>query len=124
VCGHNAARSSLCARHGLRGRVSGVVFAPMGLVVEALPQLGITRVSRWIFNCYIIASGDGGAVVVDAGLPGVADDVAPVLHRLPGGVHAVVATHGHSDHIGGAAKLAKRRQASRKVPAKHPRCIT
>jgi hypothetical protein len=40
----------------------------VGLVVGRLPQLGIVRVSRWCFNCYLI-DGDDGLIVVDAGFP-------------------------------------------------------
>ena len=43
----------------------------MSLVIDDMPDLGITRLSRWIFNCYVLQSSDG-VVVVDAGLPQVA----------------------------------------------------
>ncbi len=82
----------------------------MSLVIEEMPDLGVTRLSRWIFNCYVLHSGDG-AVVVDAGLPRVASDLATVLERLGATLHAVVATHGHSDHVAGAAELAARHRA-------------
>src|SRR3954463_5583291 len=81
---------------------SRVESAVVALVVDAMPELGITRVSRWTCNCYVLHNGDGdGAVVVDAGLPAVADDLAPVLKRLEGQVQSIVATHGHSDHVAG-----------------------
>jgi glyoxylase-like metal-dependent hydrolase (beta-lactamase superfamily II) len=89
----------------------------MGLVIDEVSDLGITRVSRWIFNCYVLYGRDG-VVVVDAGLPRVASDLAPVLSRLGGNVHAVVATHGHSDHVAGAAELATRYRAPIWLPAK------
>jgi len=82
-----------------------------------MPELGITRVSRWIFNCYVIHSGGGDAVVVDAGLPTAADDLRPILEGLPGRVLAIVATHGHSDHAGGVAELAKRHNCPVYLPA-------
>ncbi len=82
----------------------------MSLVIDDMPDLGVTRLSRWIFNCYVLQSSDG-AVVVDAGLPRVAGDLAAVLDRLGGTLHAVVATHGHSDHVAGAAELAARHRA-------------
>jgi glyoxylase-like metal-dependent hydrolase (beta-lactamase superfamily II) len=82
----------------------------MSLVIDEMPYLGITRLSRWIFNCYVLKSGDG-AVVVDAGLPRVVSDLAAVLDRLGGTLHAVVATHGHSDHVAGAPELAIRHGA-------------
>ena len=43
---------------------------------------------------------------LDAGLPDVAEDLAPVLARA-GSLRAIVATHGHSDHVAGAARLAR-----------------
>ena len=89
----------------------------MGLVVDELPELGVTRLSRWIFNCYVIHTEDG-AVVVDAGLPQTADDAAPYLDRLAGPTHAIVATHGHSDHVAGAAELARRYESRIFLPAK------
>lgn len=89
----------------------------MSLVVDEMPDLGITRVSRWVFNCYVLR-GDDGAVVVDAGLPGVASDLAGMLNRLGGTVHAVVATHGHSDHVAGAAAVAARYPAPIWWPAR------
>lgn len=76
----------------------------MSLVIERFHDIGITRLSRWIFNCYLI-HGKDSCVVVDAGLPGSADDVAGVLSVLGGKVVAVVATHGHSDHVAGAPRL-------------------
>ena len=77
----------------------------MALVVEPLEDIGVIRLSRWIFNCYLIG-GNGSYVVVDAGMPGSADDVAGVLSVYRGTVAGVVATHGHSDHVAGAPRLA------------------
>jgi glyoxylase-like metal-dependent hydrolase (beta-lactamase superfamily II) len=88
----------------------------VSLVIEEMPDLGITRVSRWIFNCYVVHTGGGGPFIVDAGLPRVADDVAPILDRLGGRVQAIVATHGHSDHVGGVARLAERCRAPIYLP--------
>ena len=77
-----------------------------------MAEIGITRVSRWIFNCYVIHDGGaGGPVIVDAGLPNLAHDLSPVLADLaidPATAVAIVATHGHSDHIGGASALSCR----------------
>ncbi|PXY19226.1 MBL fold metallo-hydrolase [Prauserella muralis] len=57
-------------------------------------------------NCYLLAPGPGGGcVVVDPGqdaLPGVADALRE--HRLTPA--AVLATHGHVDHVHSAAELA------------------
>jgi glyoxylase-like metal-dependent hydrolase (beta-lactamase superfamily II) len=89
----------------------------MSLVVEHFPELAITRVSRWCFNCYLVTGDDGGLVVVDAGMPDIADDLALLLAGMPGQVKAVTATHGHPDHVGGAAALAQRHSAEIHVPA-------
>jgi glyoxylase-like metal-dependent hydrolase (beta-lactamase superfamily II) len=89
----------------------------MGVVVEEFPGLGVTRISRWCFNCYVITGDDGGLVVVDAGMPTTADDLAPLLVRKPGPVKAVTATHGHPDHVGGAGLVAKCHDAPIHLPA-------
>jgi glyoxylase-like metal-dependent hydrolase (beta-lactamase superfamily II) len=83
----------------------------MGLVIETFEDIGITRVSRWIFNCYIIHRGEQGPIVVDPGLPGAIHDLVPVMTEL--GLEldervAVCATHAHSDHVAGAPALASR----------------
>lgn len=57
----------------------------MGVVVEELPEIGLSRISRWCFNCYLISGDNGSLVVVDAGMPTTADDLEPVLERTPGG---------------------------------------
>jgi glyoxylase-like metal-dependent hydrolase (beta-lactamase superfamily II) len=88
----------------------------MGLVIDDMPRLGVIRVSRWIFNCYLIYT-RGGAIVVDPGLPHAAHDLAPLLDNVDGGLLAIVATHGHSDHVAGAAQLADRYRAPIYLPA-------
>jgi glyoxylase-like metal-dependent hydrolase (beta-lactamase superfamily II) len=90
----------------------------MGLVIESMPDLGITRVSRWTFNCYVIHDTDGGPIVIDAGLPDTHDDLAPVLREHGGSLKAIVATHGHSDHVAGAPRLAERHGAAIHLPAR------
>jgi glyoxylase-like metal-dependent hydrolase (beta-lactamase superfamily II) len=92
------------------------------LVVETYASIGVTRLSRWIFNCYLIHDGgDGRSVVVDAGLPSIVDDLFVAMSRLglpPENVGAVVATHGHSDHVGGAAALARRLRCRVHLPSR------
>lgn len=101
----------------LAGTVFRHTVSSMSLVIEEMPDLGITRVSRWVFNCYVLHGGGGGVVVVDAGLPWVVSDLADVLGRVGGTVDAVVATHGHSDHLAGTAELTARYPAPIWLPA-------
>ena len=89
----------------------------MGVVIEEFPQLGITRISRWCFNCYLIAGDNGSLVVVDPGMPAAADDLAPLLAHKPDKVRLVTATHGHPDHVGGAGLVAQRHAAPIYLPA-------
>jgi len=66
------------------------------------------QVGPWQTNCYVLRADDSpDAIVVD---PGV-DAQAPVIHMLADkgwGLAGVLATHGHVDHIGDAARLANR----------------
>lgn len=89
----------------------------MSLVIDARPDIGVTRVSRWIFNCYVL-HGEAGLIVVDAGLPNVVSDLAPVVRDLDRPVLAVVATHGHTDHVAGASRVAERYDAPIHLPAR------
>jgi glyoxylase-like metal-dependent hydrolase (beta-lactamase superfamily II) len=84
------------------------------LVVEKIPDLPITRVSRWCFNCYVVTGDTEGLVVVDPGMSSIADDLASLLTAR---LTSVTATHGHRDHISGAPLLASRYGASIYVPA-------
>ena len=74
-------------------------------VVTELPELGITAVSWWIFNCYVVHDGGAGRpLVVDAGLPALGRWVQRRV--LAGGAQpVVVATHAHGDHVGGVPHL-------------------
>jgi len=62
-------------------------------------------------NCCLVTSGDGGpgahVVIVDAG-GGVAEQVAKVVDERGWQVQAVLATHGHVDHLWDAATLSER----------------
>lgn len=77
-------------------------------MIEHLPDVGVTVVSHWIFNCFVIRDGgEGRPLVVDAGLPTTATEVQALLAELPGGeAPVVVATHLHADHVGGVPALA------------------
>lgn len=88
-----------------------------------LESVGIRVISRWIFNCYLIEDrGDGGAVAVDAGLPSNARSVLDALAGSTGrsveDLALVVATHTHSDHVGGIPVLAESASPALHLPAK------
>ncbi|MFN8018624.1 MAG: MBL fold metallo-hydrolase [Acidimicrobiales bacterium] len=90
------------------------------VVVHELPEIGVTLVARWVFNCYVIHDrGDGRPMVVDLGLPSQVPVVRDVLRGLGhelGDLGGALATHGHLDHIGGLAAL----QAEAEVAVRYP----
>lgn len=95
--------------------------APAPAVVRHLPEIGITTISKWLFNCYVIHDGGAGRpVVVDLGMPSQVPEVAAAL-RAQGAeledLAAAVATHGHADHVGGLPTL--RAQARTEVHLPH-----
>ncbi|MEZ5380723.1 MAG: MBL fold metallo-hydrolase [Microthrixaceae bacterium] len=82
-------------------------------------DLPVLAASRWMFNCYAIVGDDGAVVLVDAGLPSSAQGALDGLRRLgrvPEDVSAVLATHGHSDHVGGMATVLERTPAGALLP--------
>lgn len=67
---------------------------------------GIHQVSKGV-NAFIV-DGDDGVVLIDTGLPrrhGAILDGLAGIGRRPEDVAAIVITHGHADHAGGAAVL-------------------
>lgn len=61
------------------------------------------EVGPWGQNCYVASSETGDAVVIDPGgdAERILDHVAAETLRI----HAVLATHGHHDHVGAVAEL-------------------
>lgn len=78
-------------------------------MVPELVSPGIWRAGTRYVNWWILDAGDG-ITVVDCGLPGYRDDLAPTLvgmGRELADVRAVLLTHGHIDHVGTAAAFAE-----------------
>ena len=78
-------------------------------VIRHLPEIGVTVISKWLYNCYVIHDGgDGRPFVVDVGMPSQVPLVAAEL-RAHGAelddLGAAIATHGHADHVGGLPTL-------------------
>lgn len=65
------------------------------------------EVSAWKANCYVVWSGEDAqeCVVVDPGITAF-NAVTEVLAARPTKVAAILATHGHLDHVGDAHLLA------------------
>ena len=71
---------------------------------------GIWRGGTRYVNWYVVDAGADGLTLVDAGLPrygGHLDGSLQALGRTRSDVRAVVLTHGHVDHTGMAAELAR-----------------
>ncbi len=69
---------------------------------------GVVQIHRQV-NSFII-DGDEGVTLVDAGYPKQADAIVEALDRLGRSlddVTTLIITHGHADHYGGAAVLAR-----------------
>ena len=78
-------------------------------VITHLPEIGVTVISKWLYNCYVVHDGgDGRPFVVDLGMPSQLPFVDAAL-RADGSaaadLGAAIATHGHADHVGGLPTL-------------------
>ncbi len=75
-------------------RVNGLASIASGVLGLSLPFV----------NAYLVEAANGPSVLVDSGL---GMSAARLQRLLPGSLAAVVLTHGHCDHAGGAGPLAR-----------------
>jgi len=69
---------------------------------------GVHHVDGSNANCYLVAEDDGALILVDAGMQSDGKKILeylPKLGRGPSDVKTIVLTHGHFDHVRGAAAL-------------------
>lgn len=84
------------------------------VAVERIPA------GPWAENSYVVSRGDD-AVVVDPG--GHAERIAERVARRRLRVHAILATHGHHDHVGAVAELAEAYDAPFGIHSADSRCL-
>jgi len=78
----------------------------MTILVTDLPEVGITVLSKWIFNLYVVHDGgEGRPLIVDPGLPSTALAARVLLEARGRGDAVLAATHGHTDHVAGLPVL-------------------
>lgn len=88
---------------------------------NALFGLPIAHTSAWIFNCYILGDGDSDLVLVDPGLPIVAEQALQLIKtqgRDPADIASIMCTHGHPDHVGGVSTIVRESNAEVHLPAR------
>src|SRR3954465_7038348 len=88
------------------------------LTEEVVP--GLHRIDLGPVNAYLLDTG-AGPVLIDTGFPGDELRILGALAELalgPRGLQAIVLTHAHPDHVGGAAAL---REATGAPMHMHPR---
>jgi glyoxylase-like metal-dependent hydrolase (beta-lactamase superfamily II) len=57
------------------------------------------RLTRLIFNCFLVKEDDGSATLIDTGLPGSAPAILEKARQLGAPIHRILLTHAHIDHV-------------------------
>jgi glyoxylase-like metal-dependent hydrolase (beta-lactamase superfamily II) len=58
------------------------------------------RLTRLIFNCFLLKEDDGSATLIDTGLPGSAPAILEKARQLGAPIRRILLTHAHTDHVG------------------------
>jgi glyoxylase-like metal-dependent hydrolase (beta-lactamase superfamily II) len=58
------------------------------------------RLTRAIFNCFLVCEEDGSATLIDTGLPGSASSILKRARKLGTPIRRILLTHAHQDHVG------------------------
>ena len=64
------------------------------------------RLTRLIFNCFLVTEDDGCATLIDTGPPGSAAAILEKARQLGTPIRRILLTHAHIDHIGSLDALA------------------
>jgi glyoxylase-like metal-dependent hydrolase (beta-lactamase superfamily II) len=58
------------------------------------------RLTRLIFNCYLLIEDEGSSTLIDTGLPGSAPAILKRSRELRAPIRRILLTHAHTDHVG------------------------
>jgi L-ascorbate metabolism protein UlaG (beta-lactamase superfamily) len=85
--------------------VAGAPAAPAPAAAPAVTPPGVTTATWWGHAAFVIVTPAGATIAID---PWLENPNAPKSAVQPAALDAILVTHGHSDHVGNAAQLAKK----------------
>lgn len=75
-------------------------------MIQFYPELNLCRISRRIYNCYILNyNNDLPPIIIDAGIRSQTNFILQVLHQFKKKTGRLTCTHFHVDHISGMPSL-------------------